>query len=192
MMGNMKIAGTMTNEEVGKRLGEILYVCGFTDINLLNVQGQRVKGYDIILKMKNNREIKLKDALKTYQTNYVDFVERTHCATQLYLKLGMPYGDYEDITEHLSVEQIKRLDRRADRMKGEKTLVAVKDSEGNVVDARIEHEDVSYLVKIGELAQADSIVDRLPFEPEFEMRVNFRKLLQEKEEELQNGDSVFF
>ena len=77
-------------------------------------------------------------------------------------------------------------------MKGEKTLVAVKDSEGNVVDARIEHEDVSYLVKIGELAQADSIVDRLPFEPEFEMRVNFRKLLQEKEEELQNGDSVFF
>lgn len=142
----------LSQEEVGKRLTDIIHTCGYEGIDTSSIVRHSTNKYDILLDMRNGQRINLKNALKIY-SDLREIREKAHHTTELYLKLdGMPYSDFEKITRDLSIEQIKKLSEEADEINeisygggiGEpysvKTVMPIMDREGKIIGAYIENE----------------------------------------------------
>jgi hypothetical protein len=174
--------------EVGEKLPEILYVCGFDFIPPSEVANYDVRGHDIVLSMQDGKTIKLRGILKAYEETLGAYREtlwrfdalKQHHSFELYLKLCTPYDEYEKIVSSLDVSKIKKLNEKAGKIKGRKILVPVMKGD-KVVDAVIER-ITSYEIEKDPTFGHSAVQNKILLSRDFVTPVDLKELLEEEEE----------
>ena len=172
----------MTKNEVKKRLPEILYSIGVDFIKPSDVQQIRIKNSDIYLKMRDGRDLKLKNAIKVYREVY-----RAHILSEIYDEVkSMSYKEFEEIVENLDIAKLEVLKNELEEIpakRGEKRLNPVKDKFGRIIGAIPSIAEQS--CPCGEVCDLSceryKIEGKIPFSKTFEMTIDVKELLKERE-----------